>query len=92
MEGDYRGKQIQQSLIKAVDLYLSQRYDETGYCYVKDLTISKDGRRATALIEYATDPGEVVVDRGALSEVVKKHLKLRFVPKIEFVKIVDESR
>lgn len=91
MEGDYKGKQIQQSLIRAVDLYLSQRYDETGYCYVKDLTISKDGRQATAFVEYEKDPGEIIIDRARLTMIIKKQLRLRFVPKIEFIKIVNEG-
>ena len=84
MEGDYKGKQIRQSLIRAVDLYLSQRYDETGYCYVKDLTVSKDGKRATVFVEYERDPGEMIIDRSRLTEIIKKQLKLRFVPKIEY--------
>jgi ribosome-binding factor A len=92
VEGDYKRKQIQQSLTRAVDLYLSQGYDETGYCYVKDLTLSKDGRRATALVAYQNDPGDVAIDKARLTEIIKKQVRLRFVPKVEFIKIIDESR
>lgn len=91
MEGDYKIKQIRQSLMKAVDLYLSQGYDKTGYCYVKDLTISKDNRQATAFFECEKDSGEIIIDRAQLTAIIKKRLKLRFVPKIEFIKIVNED-
>lgn len=91
MEGDYKGRQIQQSITRAVELYLSERYDETGFCYVKNLTISKDGRRVTVFVKYSSDPGDVAINRARLTELMIKQMKLRFVPKVEFINLTDES-
>ncbi len=89
MVGGHR-KNTQVSLIikKAIDLYLAKNFDIFGYCYVEAITISEDGRKATALIRFEKDDDrEIAIDRAEVNKSIQQMVRLRYYPKIEFVKI-----
>lgn len=86
----YKEEQIKSSLKRSVELYMAERFDETGFCFVQDVTLSNDHKRATVIIKFSQNPEkDFRIDRLEVARNLKKIIKLRYLPKIEFVKIFD---
>ena len=88
MEGQVKETQIIETLKRAIDLYLVKNFDIFGYCFVEDINLSKDGKRATVLIGFNGEVNDSIdFDKSAITKSIKKSLKIRFIPKLEFVKL-----